>query len=72
MKLTVTCYKIYIFCKVCFVLGYLTIMFSEHVFQEHKRTVNRVCFHENEPRTLLSASQDGHIKLFVCYTCWHI
>ena len=40
-------------------------LFSDHVFQEHKRTVNRVCFHENEHK-LLSGSQDGSIKLFVC------
>lgn len=37
---------------------------QEHVFNEHKRTVNRVCFHEKEPPLLLSASQDGSIKLF--------
>lgn len=37
---------------------------QEHVFQEHKRTVNRVCFHETEHRLLLSASQDGSMKLF--------
>jgi len=38
---------------------------SEHVFMEHKRTVNRVCFHEKEHYQLLSASQDGQMKLFV-------
>ncbi|XP_060562640.1 GATOR complex protein WDR24-like isoform X2 [Ruditapes philippinarum] len=37
---------------------------QEHIFQEHKRTVNRVCFHENEHKLLLSASQDGSMKLF--------
>ncbi|XP_052812838.1 GATOR complex protein WDR24-like isoform X1 [Mya arenaria] len=36
---------------------------QEHVFTEHKRTVNRVCFHESEHRFLLSASQDGQMKL---------
>lgn len=34
------------------------------VFQDHKRTVNKVCFHNTEPSYLLSGSQDGMIKLF--------
>ncbi|KAL4222635.1 WD repeat-containing protein 24 [Mactra antiquata] len=37
---------------------------QEHVFQEHKRTINRVSFHDTEHRCLLSASQDGSMKLF--------
>ncbi|XP_052255836.1 GATOR complex protein WDR24-like isoform X2 [Dreissena polymorpha] len=37
---------------------------QEHVFTQHKRTVNRVCFHDVEHRTLLSASQDGQMNLF--------
>ncbi|KAJ8314741.1 hypothetical protein KUTeg_006891 [Tegillarca granosa] len=31
---------------------------------DHKRTVNRVRFHEHEPYLLLSGSQDGSMKLF--------
>lgn len=34
------------------------------VFNDHKRTVNKVCFHSNDPNTLLSGSQDGCMKLF--------
>ncbi|GBN98015.1 GATOR complex protein WDR24 [Araneus ventricosus] len=33
-------------------------------FQDHKRTVNKVCFHTTEPHLLLSGSQDGTMKLF--------
>ncbi|KAG9510417.1 Elongation factor Tu, mitochondrial, partial [Fragariocoptes setiger] len=35
----------------------------ETVFQDHKRTVNKVCFHNSET-ILLSGSQDGLIKMF--------
>jgi hypothetical protein len=38
----------------------------EHVFNDHRRTVNRVCFHDTEHHLLLSGSQDGFMKLFVC------
>ena len=41
---------------------------SDLVFNEHKRTVNRVCFHTAEPHILLSGSQDGSMKLFVGYS----
>ncbi|XP_054161603.1 GATOR complex protein WDR24-like [Oppia nitens] len=34
------------------------------VFQHHKRTVNKVCFHPSEAYLLLSGSQDGLMKLF--------
>ncbi|KAG1698554.1 GATOR complex protein WDR24 [Nymphon striatum] len=34
------------------------------VFQDHKRTVNKVCFHEKEPNILISGSQDGTMKIF--------
>lgn len=34
------------------------------VFQDHKRTVNKVCFHPTEPHILLSGSQDGTMKSF--------
>ncbi|XP_013392028.1 GATOR complex protein WDR24 [Lingula anatina] len=37
---------------------------QELVFNEHKRTVNRVCFHSTEANLLLSGSQDGFMKLF--------
>ncbi|XP_015908110.1 GATOR2 complex protein WDR24 isoform X2 [Parasteatoda tepidariorum] len=33
-------------------------------FQDHKRTVNKVCFHTTEAQLLLSGSQDGTMKLF--------
>lgn len=36
----------------------------EHVFNDHKRTVNKVCFHGTEPSLLLSGSQDGTMKCF--------
>ena len=34
------------------------------VFCDHKRTVNKVCFHPSESYLLLSGSQDGRMKLF--------
>ena len=34
------------------------------VYNDHKRTVNKVCFHSNDPNLLLSGSQDGCMKLF--------
>ncbi|CAN8021181.1 unnamed protein product [Ixodes persulcatus] len=34
------------------------------VFQDHKRTVNKVCFHPSEAHILLSGSQDGTMKCF--------
>ena len=34
------------------------------VFNDHKRTVNKVCFHSADPNILLSGSQDGCMKLF--------
>lgn len=34
------------------------------IFSDHKRTVNKVCFHPSEPHFLLSGSQDGTMKLF--------
>lgn len=34
------------------------------VYNDHKRTVNKVCFHGNDPNLLLSGSQDGCMKLF--------
>ncbi|XP_023244800.1 GATOR complex protein WDR24-like [Centruroides sculpturatus] len=34
------------------------------VYQDHKRTVNKVCFHPTEPYILISGSQDGTMKLF--------
>lgn len=37
---------------------------QEHVFNDHKRTVNKVCFHGTEPSLLLSGSQDGTMKCF--------
>lgn len=39
--------------------------FSELVFTEHKRTVNRIKFHPTETSLLLSAGQDGTMKCFV-------
>uniref|UniRef100_UPI00358FE193 GATOR2 complex protein WDR24 isoform X1 n=1 Tax=Myxine glutinosa TaxID=7769 RepID=UPI00358FE193 len=37
---------------------------QELLFAEHKRTVNKVCFHQAELHTLLSGSQDGSMKCF--------
>ncbi|XP_047497370.1 GATOR complex protein WDR24-like isoform X2 [Penaeus chinensis] len=34
------------------------------VFNDHKRTVNKVSFHPSEPHQLISGSQDGFMKLF--------
>ncbi|KAJ3254498.1 WD repeat-containing protein 24 [Boothiomyces macroporosus] len=36
----------------------------ERVINEHMRVVNRVCLHPTEPATLLSASQDGKMKVW--------
>ncbi|KAF5296732.1 hypothetical protein FQR65_LT10168 [Abscondita terminalis] len=37
---------------------------QEQVYQEHKRTVNKVNFHSSEPNRLISGSQDGTMKYF--------
>ncbi|XP_076154666.1 GATOR2 complex protein WDR24 [Alosa pseudoharengus] len=37
---------------------------QEQLFTEHKRTVNKVCFHPTEVHMLLSGSQDGFMKCF--------
>lgn len=37
---------------------------QDHVFLDHKRTVNKVTFHCVEPNLLMSGSQDGTIKCF--------
>lgn len=37
---------------------------QEHVFSDHKRTVNKVSFHPNESFLLISGSQDGTMKCF--------
>lgn len=37
---------------------------QEQLFTEHKRTVNKVCFHPTEVNMLLSGSQDGFMKCF--------
>ncbi|CAB3365150.1 Hypothetical predicted protein [Cloeon dipterum] len=37
---------------------------QEHVFNDHRRTVNKVSFHQTEPFWLLSGSQDGTMKCF--------
>ncbi|XP_030625773.1 GATOR2 complex protein WDR24 [Chanos chanos] len=37
---------------------------QEQLFTEHKRTVNKVCFHPTEVHMLLSGSQDGYMKCF--------
>ena len=40
---------------------------TERVFSDHERTVNRVNWHPQESALFLSGSQDGAVKLFVCY-----
>ncbi|XP_063624491.1 GATOR2 complex protein WDR24 [Cydia splendana] len=37
---------------------------QEHVFSDHKRTVNKVSFHLTDPALLISGSQDGTMKCF--------
>lgn len=37
---------------------------QEHVFNDHRRTVNKVTFHSVESNLLMSGSQDGTIKCF--------
>lgn len=37
---------------------------QDHVFVDHKRTVNKVSFHMTEPMWLISGSQDGTMKCF--------
>ncbi|XP_054288294.1 GATOR complex protein WDR24-like [Macrosteles quadrilineatus] len=37
---------------------------QDHVFLDHKRTVNKVSFHTVEPFYLISGSQDGTMKTF--------
>lgn len=37
---------------------------KDRTYQDHKRTVNSLCFHPSQPRTLMSCSQDGTMKLF--------
>ncbi|XP_053207319.1 GATOR complex protein WDR24-like isoform X2 [Panonychus citri] len=36
----------------------------ETIFTDHRRTVNKICFHPSEVTLLLSGSQDGTMKLF--------
>lgn len=36
----------------------------ERIITEHQRAVNRVAFHPTEPALLLSASQDGTMKIW--------
>lgn len=37
---------------------------QERVFSDHKRTVNRICWHFENPDLLLSGSQDGTMKIW--------
>ncbi|KAF4520935.1 hypothetical protein B566_EDAN008910 [Ephemera danica] len=37
---------------------------QDHVFNDHRRTVNKVSFHPMEPMWLISGSQDGTMKCF--------
>lgn len=37
---------------------------QEYVFTDHKRTVNKICFHPTDANILLSGSQDGTINFF--------
>jgi WD40 repeat protein len=37
---------------------------QERIYDEHGRTVNRVCWHPSDPMIVLSASQDSSIKLW--------
>lgn len=37
---------------------------QDHVFNDHRRTVNKVSFHPTEAMWLISGSQDGTMKCF--------
>ena len=37
---------------------------QKYVFTDHKRTVNKICFHPTDANILLSGSQDGTINFF--------
>ena len=39
---------------------------TERVLNGHRRAVNRICWHTTDWNLLLSGSQDGTIKLWVC------
>ena len=44
---------------------------AARIISEHTRTVNRVQFHSTEPTLLLSGSQDGTMKMWVCHNEWN-
>jgi hypothetical protein len=45
----------------------IAMIHAARIISEHTRTVNRVQFHSLEPTMLLSGSQDGTMKMWVCY-----
>lgn len=47
-----------------FLIDIFTLL-TELVFNDHKRTVNKIQFHPFEKDILLSGSQDGTMKYFV-------
>lgn len=40
---------------------------TERVLNGHRRAANRICWHTTEWNVLISGSQDGTIKLWVCW-----
>ena len=49
-----------------FLIDIFTLL-TELVFNDHKRTVNKIQFHPFEKDILLSGSQDGTMKYFVSH-----
>ncbi|XP_047136789.1 GATOR2 complex protein WDR24 isoform X1 [Hydra vulgaris] len=37
---------------------------QDHIFQQHYRFVNKICFHPTDPTLLMSCSQDGNMNCF--------
>jgi WD40 repeat protein len=36
----------------------------ERIYEQHERTVNRICWDPIDPYLLFSGSQDGHVKMW--------
>jgi WD40 repeat protein len=47
--------------------NWFSVMIIEAVFPGHERLVNRVCWHPLEAPILFSGSQDGTVRMWVCY-----
>lgn len=49
----------------CLFLSIFTCLSIERIFNDHQRAVNRICWHPSDVNLLLSASQDGTVRLWV-------